>query len=274
MTLQINGDKIKTPTGSWIENLIGQKFGHLTVLGLSTKKYANSRNYLWDVQCDCGARKVVAGTELKRKHGTKTCAKSNCPYYLEYRSKSSKKIQTGAQFGKLTVMEYMNYKTYGCYVYKCICSCGNVVYANTNQLYQGLIQSCGCLVSRGENKCVKYFKLLNINYQQQKTFNDCVNPYSGYKLRFDFYLPDYNLCIEYDGEQHFRVTNGWNDKENFDKTQYRDSIKNKFCEDNNINLIRIPYTDYDKIDEQYILDVLKPFENQTKDGDANDSASI
>ena len=75
--------------------------------------------------------------------------------------------------------------------------------------------------------------------------------------------------------QHYYYTNsGWNTEEHFKDMKYRDSIKNKFCKDNNINLIRIPYTDYDKIDEQYILDILKPFENQIKDGDANDSAAI
>ena len=83
-------------------------------------------------------------------------------------------------------------------------------------------------------------------------FKDCI--YQA-QLRFDFYLPDYNCCIEYDGIQHFKRTNFSHD--NFEERQKRDEIKNQYCKDNNIVLIRIPYTDLDLIDRQYLLDKFK-----------------
>lgn len=91
----------------------------------------------------------------------------------------------------------------------------------------------------------KILKENNINFTQQKIFDDCINPKTQSKLRFDFYLPDYNCCIEYDGEQHFKETFYF--KDDLKTIQYRDQIKNQYCQKNNINLIRIPYYNIDKI---------------------------
>ena len=74
-------------------------------------------------------------------------------------------------------------------------------------------------------------------------------------LRFDFYLPERNVCIEYDGEQHFApVKYGSSIKrgtpeERYKETKRRDNIKSDFCKKNNIDLIRIPYMDFNKISE-------------------------
>jgi len=67
-----------------------------------------------------------------------------------------------------------------------------------------LLKGCGCpkcTFSKGENLIEDCLNLLNINFQKQKTFDDL--KYIRH-LKFDFYLPDYNCCIEYDGEQHFK----------------------------------------------------------------------
>jgi very-short-patch-repair endonuclease len=64
-------------------------------------------------------------------------------------------------------------------------------------------------------------------------------------LPFDFYLPELNICIEYDGIQHYKT---WKGKQadlyivNLQKTKQHDLIKTNFCKDNGIRLIRIPYT--------------------------------
>lgn len=62
-------------------------------------------------------------------------------------------------------------------------------------------------------------------------------------LPFDFYIPKYNLIIEYDGFHHFYPVNGWGGEEKFKLTQENDAIKNKYCKENDITLLRIPYTD-------------------------------
>ena len=78
----------------------------------------------------------------------------------------------------------------------------------TRNLTSGSVRSCGrCKTSRGEEKVKEVLDKLKITYKQQYTFKDCINPNTGYLLRFDFYLPDYNCCIEYDGIQHFKYYN-------------------------------------------------------------------
>lgn len=72
-------------------------------------------------------------------------------------------------------------------------------------------------------------------------------------MPFDFYIPSQNIAIEYDGEQHFQPVNlgGISDEsamKEFRLTQKRDAIKNQYCQTNGIQLIRIPYTQFDSIE--------------------------
>lgn len=62
-------------------------------------------------------------------------------------------------------------------------------------------------------------------------------------------MPKYNLCIEYDGEQHFTPVEHFGGLDFFITTKIRDTIKNIYCEKNGINLIRISYKDYNKVEE-------------------------
>ena len=62
-------------------------------------------------------------------------------------------------------------------------------------------------------------------------------------LPFDFYINKINSIIEYDGEHHFNPISGWGGLEKFKITQENDNIKNQYCIQNNISLLRIPYTD-------------------------------
>ena len=78
----------------------------------------------------------------------------------------------------------------------------------------------------------------NIEYIKEKVFKDCKS--NSRNLFFDFYLPRQNICIEYDGKQHFEPFYLWGEKA-FEITKRTDKIKNKYCEDNNIKLLRIPY---------------------------------
>ncbi|ARQ95824.1 hypothetical protein qdsa001_68 [Staphylococcus phage qdsa001] len=78
----------------------------------------------------------------------------------------------------------------------------------------------------------------NIRYEEQKKFEGLVNIF---QLSYDFYLPDYNILIEYQGEQHFKPkTFGGISKElakeRFKKQQVNDKIKNKFAKDNDFVL--------------------------------------
>ena len=94
---------------------------------------------------------------------------------------------------------------------------------------------------------------------QEKRFSDLKFD-SGYYARFDFYLPDYNTIIEYDGIQHFIQGSGvFDNKEKFARTQEHDSIKNQYCKDKNIALLRIPYWDKNNI-KQIVIKYLENLE--------------
>lgn len=108
-----------------------------------------------------------------------------------------------------------------------------------------------CNISQGEKRISDVLDSLNIHYETEYSFDDCKDIRN---LRFDFYLPNYNTCVEYDGEQHFKPVrfdkhnSRGTPQERFEKTKYRDELKNDYCKNNNITLIRIPYTDFDNIE--------------------------
>ena len=97
---------------------------------------------------------------------------------------------------------------------------------------------------KGEIAVRNFLIEYKIEFDEQKRFKDCRNKLP---LPFDFYLPKYNLCIEYDGLQHFEphdFTSKLNEEEkleNFKMSQIRDQIKNDYCKNNDIGLLRIRY---------------------------------
>ena len=95
-----------------------------------------------------------------------------------------------------------------------------------------------CKQSKGENIISNFLSDNNIKYIAQKKFDKCKNIYC---LPFDFYLIDYNLCIEYDGIQHFKSNVRFGGEKEFIKRVNNDKIKNNFCDNNNIKLLRIKY---------------------------------
>jgi hypothetical protein len=102
-----------------------------------------------------------------------------------------------------------------------------------------------CRSSKGEIKILNFLKNNNIEFIKNKKFKNCK---FKNELPFDFYLPKYNTCIEYDGELHFKEVEKFG---GIDKLKYyknNDEIKNKYCLDNDINLIRINYDKFNDIE--------------------------
>ena len=118
-----------------------------------------------------------------------------------------------------------------------------------------------CFESSGEKEVLKYITNHNLIFDRQKKFHDCISISKNNrktKLPFDFCIYDNRrniiTLIEYDGIGHFKVVNynGCSDEsalKTFKKTKINDSIKNNYCRDNNINLLRIPYTDFNNIEK-------------------------
>ena len=100
-----------------------------------------------------------------------------------------------------------------------------------------------CTGYKHESIISDWLDTFNISYIQQYRFTDCK---ATRTLPFDFYLPDLNICIEYDGRQHFMPVDfaGKGDewaKEQLIITQHHDVIKNEYCKTNDISLLRISY---------------------------------
>lgn len=110
-----------------------------------------------------------------------------------------------------------------------------------------------CSESKGEVAVLSYLTQKDIKFCRQQRFSDCVGM-GNRRLPFDFYVPNCNLLIEYDGPQHFLPQQiGGVSKEkaiiNFERCQRNDQIKTNYCLDNGMDLLRIPYTYFNKINE-------------------------
>lgn len=177
-----------------------------------------------------------------------------------------RKNLVGFCFGKLTVLEMMSQRnSRKDIVWKCKCDCGNITYNTTSSLTRKRgTKSCGCLQSFNEVRIERILKNEKVNYKTQYTFDDCINPNTGRKLKFDFAVFDsrnnLKFLIEYDGEQHFygmRFTNNKKEREDRNRKIFAfDNIKNEYCKKNNIRLYRIDFTKKDNL-EDIILTIIK-----------------
>lgn len=152
----------------------------------------------------------------------------------------------GKRFGKLTVIKECDEKTTNkkiCYV--CKCDCRNETVVQNSLLLDGRTSSCGCVSSISNMKIAELLKEWKIHALSEYKFDDCKNIFP---LPFDFYLPDLNMCIEYDGEFHY-LESTHNGKEKLLLQQKRDKIKTNYCKRKNIKLLRIPYWEKENIEE-------------------------
>lgn len=109
-----------------------------------------------------------------------------------------------------------------------------------------------CNESKGEKKINEILNKYNMNFKSQYKFNNCK---SKRELPFDFYISDLNIAIEYDGIQHYKIIEYFSGLDGFITTKIHDVIKTRYCEDNNIKLIRIPYWEYDDIESILIKEL-------------------
>lgn len=114
------------------------------------------------------------------------------------------------------------------------------------QQAQAHLQGKGCPTCKesvGERKIRMELERLKIKYECQKRFMSCINQESKRQLPFDFYLPDFNVCIEYHGKQHYSIKHGYfGAKKNdaiykHERLKNNDKLKSDFCDNNNIKLV-------------------------------------
>lgn len=116
----------------------------------------------------------------------------------------------------------------------------------------------GSNISLGELAFQNALQELNIPFETQKTFPDLVSPFSNRLLKYDFavHIKSQLLLIEIDGEQHFHAIKKMGGLEKFQKTQILDSVKNDYAKTHNYKLIRIPYTNFNKINTDFVMNLI------------------
>lgn len=228
------------------KDLTNQTFNFLTALYELNERDSQGK-ILWHCKCKCGNEIDVIGTSLTSGN-TKSCGciRKKSANFAKYKSNL-----IGRRFGYLTVLEETEQRKYGKIIWQCKCDCGRVVLLNTSQLTSGNSISCGC---RKDSLGAKYIKELleknNIPFKIEYNIKELGNK------KFDFALLNNNIVkrfIEFDGEQHYKSTGGWNNEENVNKVQQRDKEKNEWAKQHNIPLVRIPYWERDNITLDMIL---------------------
>ena len=233
-------------------NLVGLVFGKLTVVEMLYGYNGGKQTYC-KCLCECGTETIVGMSNLVSGRTTscgcfETASRYNRIHYIEL---------LGQKFGMLTVVEKTNLKAInGCVIWKCRCDCGNTTYATTTELRLYRKTSCGCSrYSNMEHFIANILSKHNINYIPQAQFTKCRNIFP---LRFDFYLYDYNTVIEFDGEQHNKPVDFFGGEEGLARRVVNDKIKNDYCSQNNINMIRLPHTLTTQQIEEIIIHIWNP----------------
>lgn len=230
------------------KDITGERFGRLLVLEKTDDRVVNS-SVIWKCKCDCGKIVYANSSNLKRGH-TASCG---C-YKKDYIESTRIDVQPGDKYGYLTILSEI--EPNGHRMFKCLCQCGKEVNVSLSDLRFQHTQSCGCMkISKGEQYIESLLKEHNVKYIPQMKFPECKNIRM---LPFDFYLPDHNICIEYQGEQHYRAIDFWGGQKVFEYRKNNDAIKKKYCDENNIILLCLPYTKTNDEIKQEIFNFLNP----------------
>lgn len=208
----------------------------------------NSKEKILFKHSICGNVWKISPSNILKGRGCPECFNKRKGVSQKNTTENFSKIVEQESNGKYVLLgEYVNAKTKVSIKHLV---CETILEMTPDKFKQG--QRCRCSnLSKGEMQITEFLNNKSIFFKFQKTFPNCRNKK---ELLFDFYLPEYNLCVEYHGEQHYSPIDfagkgvSWAKKE-FLKNTKRDKIKEKYCKDNKIPLIIIPYWEFDNIKE-------------------------
>lgn len=229
-------------------------------------EYFSEENNVDPFSITCGSEKyVLIKCQEKDYHGSyKTQVRSfvngsRCPYCTTRNGKVHKNDSLGQLLFNLGLInlwsekntrspyEYTPYSSQKVW-WKCANNKHNDYERNISDSHQCNFRCPLCNNSRGEIKISNYLEKNKIDFIYQKTYEGLLGVNNG-NLSFDFYLPQYNLLIEYDGEMHYMFVKGIHKSiKDFKKQVEHDRRKTEFANKNGIKLLRISYLDYDNIE--------------------------
>lgn len=228
--------------------MIGQKSGYLELLEIDKEKTAlYNRTYY---KCRCSLCDEITSVRNDKLNGITTVACRKCSMKLNRKQA----ITIGAIFGDFKVIECSGVLTKSHAKYwKCQClKCGTEKDINADHLksQQNTCTQCN-YSSHGERTIREILERYSINFIEQYRFDNLK------KFPFDFAVFDkqnqVKFVIEFDGSQHYTPVEAWGGENNFKRQLERDAEKTKYCKENNIPLIRIPYTQLASLNMLYIL---------------------
>ena len=224
----------RKPQTNLIENIVGKKFNHLTVIEKTEKRSGGKIVYRCICDCEKHSEVFTTKTDLENNHTT-SCG---C---------SKRKYSIGNIINNREIIDYVGSKyNDGHYYYKVKCLLCNREYETLGQNIEKTF-SCGCQKSLGEFNIIQILNKNQIKYIKEYCFSDSL-------FRYDFAILNDNKeiihLIEFDGEQHYEQNvknSGWNTWEKYQYTLNNDLLKNELAKNNNIPLVRIPYWERDNI---------------------------
>lgn len=189
----------------------------------------------WYCTCPICNEIFIASSQHLRDKNKSISMCSNC-------SRKNFKDLTGKKFGRLLVLSKDNNNKSKRIRFLCRCDCGNIISVQANHLVDGSIKNCiNCkITSKGEEKIKIILDELNIKYEREKIFDDCKYRTN---LRFDFYIPEFNCVIEFQGIQHYKPIDFFGGEKIFNEQKIKDKIKKDFCKNNNIKFLEVSYND-------------------------------
>lgn len=215
-----------------MRDLTGQTINGIYVKGPDSRPGGAGKKKYWLCICPVCKKEFSVRVDhlIDEKHPKTMCGPCK---------RTQREDLTGQKFHFLTVNYMLPVEKYERSKCSCTCDCGTTsVVVQANHLKNGEIKSCGCLKSYGEERIAEILAENHVAFEKQKRFPGLV--YTNV-LRCDFYLPDFNLVIEYNGEQHYKPVKLYGGEENLKITQARDKAKKDYCIEHGINYLVIKF---------------------------------
>ncbi len=234
------------------KDLTGEKFSRLTVLEMMWEERPTKCRCM----CECGNEVIVAGADLSSGH-TQSCG---C-LQRERTSEANEKDWSGYINSRgIRFIRQSKMNKAGQWLWICECPiCHKEFEALPAKLNNARQASCGCgIKSSGEIFVESILNSLKVSYDKQYAFDDCF--YKG-KLRFDFAIhvnEQKPILIEYDGQQHYKPIDYFGGDIGYKETVIRDRLKDNYCKEKDITLLRLPYYLSDEEIKEKIINVLNP----------------
>lgn len=211
-----------------------------TVIG----EYVNARTDILMKHNDCGRKFYTTPTNFLSKLSCKDCSYKQRGLNRRWTQKEMEEKISQLGNNEYSVLSEYKLSTEKILIKHDTCGYEWWTFAKSFIHHGTRCPSCVSIKSRGELEIKEYLDSINIDYLFQATFDDLKHKRF---LAYDFYIPEKNLLIEYDGLQHFKPIEYFGGEEAFKDRQFKDSLKNEYAKQNNIDLIRIPY--YEDVNE-------------------------